>query len=214
MKRSFDLIANSYASLERLTFGSRLQAARTYCLSRIDQPINRALLIGDGNGSFAIELLKQHPSCQVDSLEISPKMLEVSRRRIHKAIGSGSYQLNAIPVDARDYTYREHHYDFIGLHFILDCFSNDDCAHVIQAVTHSLKVGGYVSYADFNIPPRQPLKLFSRCLVRCLYFGFNLSAGLETTKLPEFDWTEQLSPVAEYEQLKGLLRSLLMLKTF
>ncbi|MEM7791912.1 MAG: class I SAM-dependent methyltransferase [Verrucomicrobiota bacterium] len=213
MKRSFDSIAHSYATLERLTFGGKLQSARTFGLSRIDRPIERALLIGDGNGSFAIELLRRQPSCRIDSLDISPKMHKVSRQRIDEAIGASGYALKAISADARNHAFDKNYYDFVGLHFILDCLSDEDCMNLVRDSANALNKGGYLSFADFNIPSRQPSKFISVYLIRCLYFGFNLATGLKTNRLPKFDWPVELSKIGEHQQLGGILKSLLMLKS-
>jgi tRNA (cmo5U34)-methyltransferase len=204
-KRSFDNIAASYAVLERLTFGRRLQDARTFALRQIHRPIKRALLLGDGNGSFAIELLKRHPNCQIVSVEISPKMLAISQQRIKAAMNGARYAYDPILADARDYDFPATNYDFVGLHFFLDCFNDANCERIIQAATKALEPGGVLSFADFGRPAKQPYRGLAHVCVRSLYFGFRLLSGLQTTRLPQCHWPPALKQTHEKQSLKGLL---------
>lgn len=213
MNRSFDTIAAPYAVLERLTFGHKLQEARTYALRKIDRPIKRALLLGDGNGSFAIELLKRHPQCQIDSVEISPNMLEISKQRIAKALKSESYAYHPILADARSYPFPEATYDFVGLHFFLDCFNDADCKHLIHEATRALESGGLLSFADFSIPTKQPYRCLAQFLVRGLYLGFRILAGLQTERLPNLLWPTPLKQIHSKGRLCGLLANKLFVKT-
>lgn len=206
-KKSFDSIAKSYAFLESFLFGDRLQEARTFALSQSKQEIKTALVIGDGNGSFAIELLKTHPNCKIDSIDISTKMLEVSKQRITDVFGSEQQNLNTILCDATHFDLPNNHYDFIGLHFILDCFDSEQCKRLLEKTSNALKETGILSYADFEIPTQQPNRLVSTGFIRLLYLVFRMITGLETQSLPQIEWPETLKPIQAHSQLGGLLIS-------
>jgi ubiquinone/menaquinone biosynthesis C-methylase UbiE len=211
-KRSFDTIASPYAALERMTFGHRLQKARTYALRQIDRPIKRALLLGDGNGSFAIELLSRHPDCQIDSIEISPKMLAISQQRISVTLPGNADRYHPILADALNYDFGNACYDFVGLHFFLDCFEDPECEQLIQATTAALETRGVLSFADFNIPTKQPYRYVGRCLIRLLYLSFRLLTGLKTKRLPQCKWPNSLKQIHAVQTLKGLFQKRVFVK--
>jgi len=213
MKRSFDTIAAPYAFLERLTFGRQLQVTRSYVLNQLQRPVHRALLLGDGNGSFAIELLQRHPDCRIDSLDISPKMLAISQRRIRQSVPhAAAANWHPILADAKSHTLDGTDYDFIGLHFFLDCFKESDCQRIVRHMTAALQTDGILSFADFSIPQKQPHRSLAYIVVRSLYLGFNLMAGLKTKRLPSVDWPPALQLTHADQRLGGLLSNQVFVK--
>lgn len=89
---SFDRIASSYRFLEWILFCNVLQRART---AFIPQTVDsrRALVVGEGDGRFLVELLRTNPRIQVDCVDASKKMLALARARVA-----------VIPSKARDLT--------------------------------------------------------------------------------------------------------------
>ena len=60
-KATFDLIASFYPLLEQIVFGSTLSRARRFFILRVREG-NKILLIGEGNGRFLFEMVKQTSS--------------------------------------------------------------------------------------------------------------------------------------------------------
>jgi len=183
--RSFDTIASAYAFLERISFGPYLQRARCYGLAQTEKPIQRALLLGDGNGKLALEILKRYPKCRIVSIDLSSAMQDEARRRVKAHFGETPWNYHLTCADARKCAFSMDGFDFIGLHFFLDCFSDEDCDMLLEKCTLALKPGGTLSFADFNIPTKQPMRVFGWALIKALYFSFRLTTGLKTQRLPK-----------------------------
>ena len=60
-KATFDFIADLYPVLEELVFGSTLSQSRKFFVPRVTEG-NNVLLIGEGNGRFLFEIVKQTSS--------------------------------------------------------------------------------------------------------------------------------------------------------
>ena len=63
-KPTFDLVASFYPLLEQTIFGSTLSRARIFFISRVTEG-NNILLIGEGNGRFLFEMVKETSSGSV-----------------------------------------------------------------------------------------------------------------------------------------------------
>lgn len=201
---SFDQLAKAYEPLERLTFAGRLQEIRRFCLPHI-RSCQRGLLIGDGDGRFSNALLAINSNIHLDSIDISPRMLEVAQERAAK----DSDRLTPHATDALRFQYPDSRYDFIGLHFCLDCFSQDAVDSLLPQLERSLKPGGIIAYSDF-----QATKLWQRVLIQILYFSFRLGAGLKTSRLPIVKWSPNLETIASKEILGGLVFSQVLQKRY
>ncbi|MCH6255820.1 class I SAM-dependent methyltransferase [Puniceicoccaceae bacterium K14] len=205
--RSFDTIAPSYSFFEKFVFGNALQKARSFGLKSINREITRALLVGDGNGRFAVKLMKAFPNCQVVSVDSSPRMLELSIIRINKEPAVNPANFTSITQDIRGIEFPENDFDFIGLHFILDCFSTKDCNALLRSANGWLNPLGFLSYADFEIPPKQPMRFISRSFIAFLYAAFKVTSNTQTRNLPEIEWPPNLVMNSQYNQIGGMLCS-------
>lgn len=199
---SFDTLSRIYSPLERATFARSLETARTYCLPFVFN-CQSGLLIGDGDGRFSSELLRANPKILVDSVDISSAMLARAKTRA----GTNSQRLNAIHEDALHYKFPIGHYHFIGLHFCLDCFRQDQIEKLLPQLEASLGPAGLVAYTDFCAE-----KAWQKILVRLLYHCFHLGAGLEVTSLPKVNWSPNMVISQEASFLRGLVKSQLLTK--
>ena len=208
MKSGFDKLANTYALLERLSFGSSLQKTRERGLQAIDtnRP-TRALLLGDGDGRFAAAALARAPRLIVESVDSSEVMLETARSRIQKHAPRGVDRYIARNEDALSAHYSVDSYDLIVAQFFFDCFSSDSSNRLIRELQRALRVDGKFVYADFAIPRSQPWKSLSRCVVWSLYRFFRLATSLPARRLPRIQWPDTLTLENRQSALKGLLVS-------
>lgn len=198
----FDRLAKAYEPLERLSFAGRLQAVRCFCLPCLKE-CRRGLLVGDGDGRFSAALLRSNPEIQLESIDISRRMLEAAQERA----GENVERLRPIATDALQHAYRHTAYDFIGLHFCLDCFSQGEIAALLPKLEAALKPSGLIAYSDFQSKTR-----WQRVLVKVLYLSFRLSAGLKTRELPDVKWGTKFETIAKTEQLGGLVFSQVLRK--
>lgn len=200
--RSFDRIASLYEVLERITLANTLQSARCLCLPHLSTQ-KRGLLIGDGDGRFSEQLLKLLPEIEIDSVDISARMLELAKRRA----ADNATRLNTIQQDALRFEYPKNNYDFIGLHFCLDCFSQKEIDSLIPPIESSLKPDGIIAYSDF-----QTLTSWHKATVRMLYFCFRQTTGLAVSQLPRISWSPSLQVIAQKEYANRLVFSKLLQK--
>ena len=203
MKRHFDRLAKVYETLERCTFGGQLERARNHFLSELGS-VSHGLLIGDGDGRFSSKLLAQYPTLTLDSIDISPAMLERSKARA----GKHSNRLKTISCDANEYSYPSVNYDFIGLQFSLDCFEQQQINTLLPKLEKTLRPNGRIVYTDFRAET-----VGQRCIVRTLYLCFRLSTGLRVSALPTVVWSEQIQAIKEKQFLRGLIETRLLEKT-
>lgn len=180
--RSFDLIAKPYAALERICLSNTLEKARFTCLPFLTDR-QRMLLIGDGDGRFSSAILAQNQALQIDSIDISPSMLALAKKRA----AQNANRLNTIHANAFEHIYPESHYDCIGLHFSLDCFSQPEIESLLPKLEASLQAGGILAYSDF-----QEVTYWHRSAVWFLYKAFRLTTGLSAQSLPSVNWSNEL----------------------
>ncbi|MBK1878422.1 class I SAM-dependent methyltransferase [Pelagicoccus mobilis] len=202
MTRSFDRLARPYAFLERVSFGRSLEHARNCYISHLSN-CPHGLLIGDGDGRFSSTLLQSNPNIKIDSLDISEAMLGQAQRRS----GLNKSRFNPIHADATTYRYPTNNYDFLGLHFALDCFSQEQANELLPNLEQTLRPGGLIAYSDF-----QSTTFWQSIIVRCLYASFRVAANLRPQNLPSIVWSDQIQPLYTKTHLGGLLVSQLLQK--
>ena len=71
---SFDRLAPHYRWMECVLAGSKLQRCRTAFIDNVSVA-RRALLLGEGNGRFLVELFRARPDIHVTCVDASSAML-------------------------------------------------------------------------------------------------------------------------------------------
>jgi SAM-dependent methyltransferase len=230
---SFDLIARPYRWLEYLTFGKSLETCRTHFLPQLLDR-RHALVLGDGNGRFLAQLLKQSPNLYANAVDNSAAMLQLLRQRCEAAtpnaavfhlgnprlqpwasIQSGRKGASAPGVCARLRTHlanaitfplKEQH-DLVVTHFFLDCLTQPELNTLITRIAPTLAPGALWLISDFRIPTG-PMRIPAKLLIRSLYFAFRILTGLRTTRLPDHTTPltqAGLTRISHQHHLGGLL---------
>jgi len=166
-----DLIAPHYWWIERLGMGRALERRRRWFLPHL-RDARRALVLGDGDGRFLRELLRQNPAVRVDYLDLSGRMLQQARRR------AGVDRVVYRKADALETELAPGEYDLIATHFFFDCFNPAELATLIGRVADASKPGAQWVVSEFRTP-----NLSARLLVRALYLFFRITTGLKTRSL-------------------------------
>lgn len=179
MKGNFNYIARYYDSLSRIVFGDAIVTSQRYLIQFI-KPNSNILIVGGGTGWILEEIAKKHfDSLHITYVEMSQKMIELSKRRnvgrnkivfINQAIQSAD--LNAS-------------FDVIITPFLLDNFSNETTTTVFKKIDEQLVGGGSWLYGDFQLP--EDHAFWQRFLITLMYTFFKLMCGIEANKLPETD---------------------------
>lgn len=177
---NFDHVARVYRLLEYAAFGGALQRARVRWLDTLEKP-RRALVIGEGDGRFLLELTRAYPTLEIDCIEASAAMIEVAQRRLRSAKSHAS-SVRLIQADIRDWI-PGGPYDLVVTHFFLDCFDENELQEIVRTIAAALSPRSVWLLADFVIPERGFGKVCARLLIPVMYWLFRLVAGLRTQRL-------------------------------
>lgn len=179
---SFDAVAPGYRALETIAFGNALQRCRVACLGEIRSP-QQALIVGEGNGRFLCELLKTHPSVQVDCVDSSERMLQLARKRVATELLDRTDQIRFLRRDITNWAPAENHYDLIVTHFLLDCFQETELPGVIKKLAFAAKPEGAWLLADFRLPAGGFARLRARTWLALMYRFFRLTTRIKANRL-------------------------------
>ena len=177
MSQAFDKIAPAYVHLERLLFGSRLQAMRCAFLNRVTQS-KKVLLVGEGPGSFLAELLKTNQVGFVTVVEPSARMISLARSRVkEKDLDRVSFLRSTL--EEADLS---RSYDAACTICFWDCFTEADIRSLFPKMSGCIKRGGNWLNVDF-CESGPSLPAFNFLLLRVLYGFFNLATSIEARRV-------------------------------
>ncbi|HLH41254.1 MAG TPA: class I SAM-dependent methyltransferase [Bryobacteraceae bacterium] len=166
-----DPIARWYRWLEYAGFGGALQRRRLAFLSDVADA-RRVLLLGEGDGRFLVELVRQNRSASIDYVDLSWRMLELARR--------AGDRVNYRQGDALVIPLPESEYDLIITHFFLDCFDAAELTRLIERVARAARPDARWLVSEFREP-----SAWARAVVRMLYWFFRITTGLKTSRLAD-----------------------------
>jgi ubiquinone/menaquinone biosynthesis C-methylase UbiE len=170
---SFDLLAPHYRWMERVLAGGKLQRCRTEFLSRIAPP-KHALLVGEGNGRFLSEFVRQFPQTQATCLDASAKMLEEAKRA-----HASNTNIRFVHADIFTWDPPLGAFDLIVTNFFLDCFGPEQLAQVVPKLASAASPDAIWLLSDFCEPPAGWRKWRARWILQSMYLFFRF-----VTKLP------------------------------
>ena len=179
---SFDAIAPWYRALETIAFGDALQRCRVACLDEIRSPRN-ALTVGEGDGRFLCELLRQYPGVQVDCVDASERMLQLAEKRVANELPDRNGQVRFVQRDITHWVPPENHYDLVVTHFLLDCFPEAELAGAIKNIATAAKSDAGWLLADFCVPARGFARFRARVWLAAMYQFFRFTARIPATEL-------------------------------
>jgi SAM-dependent methyltransferase len=209
----FDRLAPVYQALESCTFGGLLHACRTAQLSRL-RTCRRALVLGDGDGRFLADFVRSNPTVEVDSLDISPAMIALARRRI-ACVPGATERVRFVVADARTDPLPAVGYDLVVTNFFLDCFGPVELARVVRRTAGACAPGAVWVDGDFRLPPPGWARPVARLLLAVMYGFFRLTTRLPARALTEaapLMVAEGFELVEEVSRLHGLLNARLWVR--
>lgn len=213
MNRSvnFDPVARLYRWLEYLSFGPWLACCRNAQLAHLTGA-RHALLLGDGDGRFLLQLLAVNPGLRADAVDSSRSMLTILDRRVRP---SGGEKIRLHLADALQWepigaTGAIGHYDLIVSHFFLDCFFPHQLEQLFDRVLSHAQPGAQWVVSEFAVPQNPLTAFLARGIIASLYRVFGLLTGLPVRALPDYaGCMVRRGLVLSHERrfLAGLLRS-------
>jgi ubiquinone/menaquinone biosynthesis C-methylase UbiE len=206
-----DPIARYYQSLEYLCFGRTLEKRRFAFLTET-RASRYAVLCGDGDGRFLERLVRINEGVRVDFVESSVKMIERAKTRIAGATRDVRTRVRFYAADIRDFQPSERTYDLIASHFFLDCFTDSEAAVVVARLAGWAAPGARWIISEFRETEGAVGRIWSRSVIRSLYFAFRITTDLRVSQLPNYAAllsNAGFSLRAEQNALAGLLTSTL-----
>ena len=182
---NFNALARPYRWLEYGVFGKSLEQCRFNLIDHLADA-QRVLTIGEGDGRFVTELVRQFPHMEVDCLEGSSAMIVQARARLPAEAKVNFYHVNAL-----EWEYPAKTYDVVVTCFFLDCFTDQTLQEWMPRVVNSSKPNGKWVVAEFREVFRGAKRLRSRFWLKVMYRFFDWTTGLEAKQLP--DWQSTLN---------------------
>jgi ubiquinone/menaquinone biosynthesis C-methylase UbiE len=202
---NFDPVARLYRWLEYLSFGPWLARCRRAQLPHLSGA-RHALLLGDGDGRFLLQLLAVNPGLHADVIDSSQSMLKILERRIHRC---GGKNIRLHHADALQWK-PNGNYDLIVSHFFLDCFFPDQIEQLFDRVLPHAQPGAQWVVSEFAVPLNPLIAFLARGIIASLYRVFSLLTGLQVRSLPDYAGPMRRRGLVLSHQrrfLAGLLRS-------
>jgi ubiquinone/menaquinone biosynthesis C-methylase UbiE len=178
-----DGIARWYQLLEYIAFGPALEQCRREYLNDV-VGAHRVLILGDGDGRFTAEFLRQSAATSIDSVDLSSRMLSLAERRVH-ACPSSPASVRFHHGDARKMDLPGT-YDLIVSHFFLDCFTPDEMSALVARIAGSACPQARWLISEFSLPDTGMRRWAAAFLIRAMYLFFRLVTGLHARCLPDY----------------------------
>jgi SAM-dependent methyltransferase len=202
---NFNRLASVYRWLEWCTFGPILGKCRSTYFTEMKSQ-RAALVIGDGDGRFTAQLLKQNPHIAVDAVDVSDPML----RRLKQRAGCHAGRVRSHLADARQLRLARGKFDLIATHFFLDCLTTVEVESLAMGLRESITSDGAWVVSEFAIPDNWYGRLIARPIVTVLYLAFGCLTGLAIRELPRHREALQRAGfilTGQRKRLSGLLVS-------
>ena len=178
---SFDRLAPHYRWMEWLLAGGKLQRCRTAFLSALPRP-RHALLLGEGNERFLVELLRAHPGIRFTCLDASARMLQGTQAKL-KREGIRAEGGRFIQASVLEWIPPAAEFDLIVSNFFLDCFPPAELEVVIRRMTGAAAPPARWLVADFREPPEGWQRWRARWILRSMYWFFRHATALPAHEL-------------------------------
>jgi ubiquinone/menaquinone biosynthesis C-methylase UbiE len=187
---NFDWMAPHYRWMESVLAGPKLQRCRAAYLDAVPAP-RRALIVGQGHGRFVVELLRKHPKVRCTCVDVSRRMLDVTRGRI-LADGLDAARVEFVHADILECALPAGAFDLITTHFVLDCFRPEQLARVMPSLARAAAPGARWLVSDFQEPPGGLAKWRARAILEMMYLFFRWATALPASELtPPDPWLAQ-----------------------
>ncbi len=207
MRSGFDRLARPYRWLEYLSFGRSLERCRLRFVPELAGARN-ALLLGDGDGRFAARLVTVLPLVHVHAVDSSPAMLAALMERCSAAGAANRVTTETAHLPATLWPGTDC-WDLVATHFFLDCLSQQDTEHLVNAVASRACPQTKWILSEFHVPQGR-MRLPAQAIVTALYSAFRMLTGLRVRHLPDYASVLQnhgFERVRRVPALGGLLTS-------
>ena len=182
---SYSRIARFYKLIEQVTIGPPLLDARLAHLNRLAErgPIQHALLVGEGNGSFLLPFAQRFPETEITVVDESAAMLQVAHTRL-QAAGVNTDRIEFRQADMATEPLPEAHYDLIVTLFFFDNFSERTVRQLVPALERASLPQAHWLLSDFQVPASGWRRVRAQFWLAVLYAFFRSIAGIPARCVP------------------------------
>lgn len=197
VSRGFDRIAPFYESLGRIFVGKSLLQSQIWEIPHLPEHCS-VLIVGGGAGGFLYELVRSGKARHVCYVDISPRMVELSKARIERLLrGAGDHACRVEFITGTvDDIPAWNVYDAVITNFFLDLFTTEETVRLVAKLDCHLRPGGLWCFSDFCLKDRTSSKALKELYIGSLYTSFGMLCGISGRRLPPY---EAVFRAADYE---------------
>lgn len=187
MAANFDRVAPVYSILEHVAFADAMQRRRTAFLAELSA-CRRAIIAGEGTGSFLRAFRSVNPSADVHVIDSSSRMLQRAATRDPARGGGANASRNTRfhHADILNWTQPDADgFDLIVTHFFLDCFTPGDLETVVSTLSGMAVADSRWLVSDFQQPAAGWKAWRAALWIRGLYLFFRWTARLPARRLTD-----------------------------
>lgn len=178
--QGYDRLARWYWLLEKPVFRNDLQLARTALLPELP-PVNRMLILGDGDGRLLAEVLRVQPQAHVTSVEQSREMIRLQQERVSQM--DASAQVTFVCADATHWDAGGKTFDCVIAPFFLDCFTEAELRLHLPRWLDWVARRGWFYHVDFVMPASGWRRKRAAFWSRVMHVFFAWQTGLSSKSL-------------------------------
>ncbi len=181
-KIGFNLVAPIYEFLLTLVFFKSVRRMEKSLVSHLS--LSRNILIpGEGNGRFLNYLARKVNFQRCDVVEISKRMIEISRTYCKNLTQQQRDKIQYFETDIYQFQ-SKNKYDTLITNYFLDLFSPEDLVKLVNHLDSFLEPGGLWYVTDFYDGSGPGLPRFIRKLIMIpVYFFFVITTGISGRRL-------------------------------
>ncbi len=178
----FNRIAPYFERLEKIVFNNQMECCRTAFLPELPS-VKKVALIGEGDGRFLVELLKDGKFEKVHYIDSSQKMLELARKRMQKFSPDTLRNVGFYHRDLISEPMPDQNYDLVVTNFFLDVFDEHSLNESISKIAASCKRTAIWLYADFQVSGGILQRAKAFAWIKVMYVFFRVAAQIQSQRL-------------------------------
>lgn len=206
---NFNRVAPYFRRIENIVFKNQMQRCRTAHLAVLPS-VKKAALVGEGDGQFLIEFLKQTDCEQVHYIDSSQTMMELARKQVQEYSSNALSRVKFYHLDLTIEAIPDQDYDLVVTNFFLDVFNERSLNECISKVAAACKRNAIWLYADFQISGGRLQQIRAMLWMKVMYTFFRIVAQLQAQRLIDPSTIlegHEFKLIAMAEFGRGLMRS-------
>ena len=179
---NFNRIAPYFERLEKIVFRNQMQLCRTVHLPDLPH-LEKVAMVGEGDGRFLLEFLKQTNCPHVHYIDSSQVMLELAHTRISRQFPEALPRVRFYECDLAKANLPEDQYNLVVTNFFLDVFKEPTLSQSIGRIADSCSNDAIWLYADFQVAGSRLKQLRANIWLKTMYLFFKMVSEIQAPTL-------------------------------